>query len=66
MSSILSPKFFNLMHRHEMIDAALRFERTRPAPDVLRVHKLARLRKAIKERIATAMRGGALKPALQG
>lgn len=66
MSLKLSPKFFSLLRRHEMIDTALRSERARPAPDVLRVHKLARLRKTIKAQIAAAMRGGALTPVLQG
>lgn len=44
-------RVFGLLVRHQKLDEQLRREQSRPAPDVLRIAKLKKLKLAIKDRL---------------
>lgn len=51
----MSHHTFQLLTRHQQIDAALRREQQRPGADVLRLTRLKRLKLALKDRLARLM-----------
>jgi uncharacterized protein len=55
----MSQKIFQLMTRHQSIDAALRLEQGRRLPDFARLQRLKKTKLAIKDRLAALL---ALRP----
>ncbi len=51
----MSQQVFSLMSRHQQIDEALRRERKRRLPDVLRMLRLKKMKLILKDRLSALM-----------
>ena len=52
----MNSRLYTLIEKHQRIDAALRDEQRRPAPDILQVMRLKRLKLRAKDLIARVLR----------
>lgn len=48
---MMKPGIFSLLLKHQRLDAALREERARKAPDSVRVQRLKKLKLSVKDRL---------------
>jgi uncharacterized protein len=53
----MKTKTFSLLMKHQRLDAALREERARRWPDVVRILKIKKMKLAIKDRLHALARG---------
>jgi hypothetical protein len=52
---IMSQQVFSLLSRHQQIDEALRLERKRRWPDVMRMMRLKKVKLLLKDRLSALM-----------